>query len=507
MKKLIYAVLLLIPFFSCQAFLETNPDASLKVNVDSESQIADLLTAAYPSASYSSFLEARTDNVGERIKGKHTKLNEAMYFWEDYDQEDIDTPLNYWNNCYAGIAQVNKALELLAEYPKTERVKALYGEAFLLRSYLHFMLVNIWAEPYAPTRSTTAPGIPYLTKPEKNAIVAYERGTVQSVYEKIERDLKFGLSLVDDQYYEKPKFHFTKKAAYAFATRFYLMKGEWNKVIEYADYVLGNEPHKILRHWTHLSEHSIDLAHFYTSTTEPANLLLTTTESRIARELPLEKYGTTLSSVNQVYDNHGIDGCSEAKKLRMRTVFPFLYGQQNMEDALYMAKYDEFSLLGDAGTKPRDLYVTNVLFTTDEVMLNRIEAYAMLREYEKAIQDLQDYMLAKFDMNLPCDREAYQWTSSSNYALYTPFYGMTLKQLALVKIITDFRQKEFLHEGLRWFDIRRFYLPVKRKTKYPFYHPLEKEDPRKLLQIPTQAIQAGLAPNPRHEVNPLLFLH
>src|SRR3712207_8981650 len=36
-----------------------------------------------------SFLETRTDNVGERVNGIHSRLNEAMYYWEDYDQEDL----------------------------------------------------------------------------------------------------------------------------------------------------------------------------------------------------------------------------------------------------------------------------------------------------------------------------------------------------------------------------------------------------------------------------------
>lgn len=36
--------------------------------------------------------------------------------------------------------------------------------------------------------------------------------------------MKLGLSLVDDAYYIKPKFHFNKKAAHAFASRFYLIK-------------------------------------------------------------------------------------------------------------------------------------------------------------------------------------------------------------------------------------------------------------------------------------------
>ena len=39
------------------------------VQIDSEDKIAELLAGAYPEASYFAFLEARTDNVGERTNG------------------------------------------------------------------------------------------------------------------------------------------------------------------------------------------------------------------------------------------------------------------------------------------------------------------------------------------------------------------------------------------------------------------------------------------------------
>ncbi|MBF1068560.1 MAG: RagB/SusD family protein, partial [Prevotellaceae bacterium] len=63
-------------------------------------------------------------------------------------------------------------------------------------------------------------------------------------------------------------------------------------------------------------------------------------------------------------------------------------------------------------------------------------------------------------------------------------------------------RKEFFQEGLRWIDIRRFHLSVRRSSKSRYYFPLEKEDPRKLLQIPTQAIERGLRPNPRERNAP-----
>ncbi|MFB9121113.1 RagB/SusD family nutrient uptake outer membrane protein [Bergeyella porcorum] len=503
MKHILNTVFLsvLLLLSSCERYLEVNPDSTLDVEINSEEKIAELLTAAYPEASYSAFLEARTDNVEERVNGVHSRLNEAMYFWEDYDQEDLDTPLNYWNSCYKGIAQANKALELLASYPKTDRVKALYGEAFLIRAYLHFMLVNIWSAPYGTEKSKNSLGIPYLEKSEKNALVDYKRGTVAEVYEKIERDLKLGISLVSDDYYQNPKFHFNKKAAYAFASRFYLIKGEWDLVIEYSNFVLGADAKQVIRNWNEymqqMSSDRTSLYTLYTSSSEPANLLLSTTESRIKRNISNEKYGSTTHSVTNIFAKKGIDGCSEAKTLNLDQVYTFAYTGAPVSNGRYLAKFDELSLFGNTGIRPRGLYVTNVLFSVDEVLLNRMEAYTMKKNYSQAVDDLLDYMKGKFDIDLPCSREMYLTTSTEHYATYTPFYGLTVKQLAMVKTITELRQKEFFHEGLRWFDIRRFYLPVTRNSKNSLYRPLTKEDPRKLLQIPAEAINRGLEPNPR----------
>ncbi|MDO4230103.1 MAG: RagB/SusD family nutrient uptake outer membrane protein [Capnocytophaga sp.] len=503
MNLMIRITLASLVLISCQSYLETDPDSSLNVEINSEEKIAELLTGAYPQASYFAFLEARTDNVSERTNGLHSRLNEAMFFWEDYDQEDLDTPLNYWNACYTGIAQANKALELLASYPKTDRVKALYGEAFLLRAYLHFMLVNIWAEPYGTQQNNASAGVPYLTKPEKNALVDYTRGTVAEVYDKIETDLKLGISLVDDNFYEKPKFHFNKKAAYAFASRFYLMKGEWDLVIEYSDYVLGADMTQVLRPWasyaTQFSNNKKSLYTAFMSSEASCNLLLTTTESRVAREVPQQKYGFTESLRYAIYEQQDAGSCDNGKNMNFRSWYLTEVSPSPINDGRYLPKFDELSLFGSTGTKPRDLYVTNVLFSADEVALNRMEALAMKGEYTQAVNQWKEYMKGKFgDTAVPtCSEEELTRGSSTHYATYTPFYGLTIKQLALIKLITETRQREFIHEGLRWFDIRRFYMPVTRSSRNAIYQPLRKEDPRKMLQIPSEAINRGLAPNPR----------
>ena len=477
MKYLIYIFSLLL--LSCN-YLDKDPDASLNVPLDSEEKIAELLTGAYPDASYFPFLETRTDNVAERENGVHTRLNEAMYRWEDEDQEDLDAPLFYWNSCYRGIAQANKALELLARYPKSERVKALYGEAFLLRAYLHFMLVNIWAEPYKGEASKNDMGIPYLTTPEKNALVQYSRGTVYEVYQRIEEDLRLGITLVSDAYYAKPKFHFNKRAAYAFASRFYLFKGEWQTVIDYANYVL-TQPKTQLRHW---KKDYYDVYGFnnrpylyqrYTQPEEEANLLITTVQSRWARELPTAKYGFT----TQLMTN------SAAYYTPATSPTPVYNG-------MYIAKFDELSLFGSTGSKPTDLYVSNVLLTTDEVMLNRMEAYAMLKNYNQLLLEYREYQKIKFDNTRNITVEDLIASTDDDYRNYSPFYGLSIRQLGAIKNIAFLRQWEFIHEGMRWLDIRRFYTPVNRTSE-----PLQKEDLRKVIQLPIEAINRGLPANPR----------
>lgn len=500
----LYRALLVLGLMSlsmgCQ-HLDLSPDAAHNIEINSEDKIAELLTAAYPDASYFAFLEARTDNVGERPHGTHYRLDEAMYYWEDYDQEDLDTPLSYWRACYKGIAQVNKALELLKTYPKTDRVRALYGEAFMLRAYLHFMLVTIWCEPYRG-EATDAPGIPYLKTPEKHALVDYERGTVAEVYRQIEEDLRLGISLVDDRYYRVPRFHFTKRAAYAFASRFYLHKGDWQAVVDYSDYVLGYNPSQHLRAWKRgdLGQ-TLDKASLYQSylaADSRCNLLLTTTESRLARELPHKRFAPTHRVLKDVFSSHGIEGYEAYKTINLLSNYYFLTSPEPVKDGYYIAKFDERAMLLDnTSLRPRGLYVTNVLLTSDEAMLNRMEALAMLGEYDRSIEDLIVYLRAKYDVELPHDKEQILSTTGADYTRYTPYYGLTMRQLAMVKIVLGLRRMEFYEEGLRWLDIKRFYLPVTREGKNALYRPLEKEDPRKLLQIPAEAIKRGLTPNPR----------
>ena len=65
----------------------------------------------------------------------------------------------------------------------------------------------------------------------------------------------------------------------------------------------------------------------------------------------------------------------------------------------------------------------------------------------------------------------------------TPFYTFKDdKQTSFINAILKFRQKEFYHEGVRWFDVRRFNIAIKRYyRKDDIDVELTKEDLRKQL--------------------------
>lgn len=505
MNRLLLGLVSLSLCTSCQHYLDKTPNSAHAIQITSEEDLQELLTGAYPRASYIPFLEPRTDNVEERVGGVQSRLGETMYFWEDYDQEDLDTPLNYWLACYGGIAQANQVLESLASFPKTPRTRALYGEAFLLRAYLHFMLVNIWSEPYG--RRADSPGIPYLTRPEKHAFVDYGRRTVSEVYDLIEQDLQRGISLVSDDYYAQPKRHFNKRAAYAFASRFYLMKGDWKQVVDYADYVLAGDPGQMLRPWIRLQEEFSErrgrLFESYASPATAANLLLASTESRLARSIATDRYGSTIATIDRIFKQKTIKDDDQSGDATL--IYPFVYAPAPYRTTRYLAKFDERATLSETSeTHPRGLTVTNVLLSADEVLLNRMEAYTMLGRYDEAIQDLKTYTLYKFGYEPAVLNDRYTQGPTSRYEDYAPFYGLTIRQLPMIHTILQLRQMEFFEEGLRWFDIRRYNIEVARSSRSSFYRPLKKNDPRQLLQLPEEAITAGLTPNPREGVNHLI---
>ena len=72
----------------------------------------------------------------------------------------------------------------------------------------------------------------------------------------------------------------------------------------------------------------------------------------------------------------------------------------------------------------------------------------------------------------------------------------------LIQAILHSRRLLCLHEGLRWFDVKRYGITIYRRTvnsdgSVSVTDKMDKDDPRRALQLPQSVIVAGLEKNPR----------
>ncbi|HYG19670.1 MAG TPA: RagB/SusD family nutrient uptake outer membrane protein [Ohtaekwangia sp.] len=491
MTKKIHTLLFLsmITISGCNEFLSETPDNRAKL--DSKEKIAELLVSAYPEANYIPFCEAMSDNVEDNFGGTQDVTNADPYFWRDGAATWQDSPEFYWNGCYTAIAAANHALRAIEQSEDPAFFNAQKGEALLARAYTHFMLVNLFAHTYNTQTSDTDPGIPYVTDPETVSLKTYERKTVQYVYEMIEKDLTEGLPLINDQEYggdgnnasNIARFHFTRAAAHAFASRFYLFKRDYDKVIEHANWVLnGNDISSAMRPWTstYRTYTTNELSIAYTRSTEKANLLLCETQSDWGSTFRSFRYSTGAGRIDEItiQNNPAADHYAYSSYYTNTGIY-FIYKFRQ-----------HFVRIGTNSTTGYP-YTILPLFTVEEVLLNRAEAYAMQTQFHEALDEINVFISNRV---LNYNPEIHDVTFNRLYNLYQE----NDNKKAIVRAILELRRIEFLHEGLRWFDILRHRIPVTHTTHDGQVMELRPDDPRRILQIPAEAISVGgLEPNPR----------
>ncbi|MGZ3844979.1 MAG: RagB/SusD family nutrient uptake outer membrane protein [Flavisolibacter sp.] len=478
----IAAVFIVLP--SCKKYLQKEPDN--RATLDTPQKVSQLLGTAYPGSNYVPFVETSSDNVGDIGSGDAGSpdldiANADAFFFRDTRSVNEDTPDQYWFACYHAIAACNQALETISQASNPNDYTAQKAEALLARAYAHFMLVNIFAKFYDPATASTDPGIPYVTQPEKNFIVQYSRGTVASVYANIEQDLLAGLPYLDDKSYAVPKYHFTKSAANAFASRFYLYKKDYQKVIQYGlQAVPNNDFLSNLRPWnTEYSQILLnEIAPRYAKATENANLLLAETGSYWFRTYSGARYAMTPAVRAAILRDVPVAGGQWA----------FATGSY-IENHIIVPKIYEYFVRVSVNADIGNGYVMVPLFTVEEVLFNLAEAYAYTNQFNNAIALLNTYLSTRI--------VGYSSANLLTQQNINSYWGTSNTQQGLINTILAYRRSEFVHEGLRWFDILRYKLTVVHRTLAGETFTLGPTDLRRVFQIPATAKQSGIDQNPR----------
>lgn len=478
--KAIYLISLISVLTSCNKYLDVAPDS--RTNLDGVDKVKDLLVSAYPTGSYITFAEAASDNSTD--KGPNAlgvtlyPINEGPYLFQDINSETgRDSPTYYWYACYKAIAAANHALDAIERVTTDKKSYMPYkGEALLCRAYAHFMLVTFFSMPYVAGEPNNQPGIPYVTAPEKEVQPQYDRKTVDYVYGMIEKDLTEGIQLIKNTIYDVPKYHFTTSAAHAFASRFYLFKKQYDKVIEHANQVTnGGDFSSSLRPWISVYNNIAETAEIrsrYGQSGENANILLVRADTHWGSRNYLYRYGLGYQ-LNQ-------------QRMKWPNVTGGTWDQRTSSyNSSTNIRHNKFT---------SDTYVMPLL-CMEEVLFNRAEAYAYTQQYSKAIDDLNLYAGTRIS--------GYNATTHNiTLAKIRNFYNSANDQDGVAATVLDFKRSEFIMEGLRWLDMLRCGITVTHNVYDGVGNVVksivvEKNDKRRAFQIPYEAKLAGIELNPR----------
>lgn len=528
---------------SCNDFLDTLPDN--RTEIDSVEKLQKLLVTGYSSRTFSRYFEYASDNV-ELFTENNTNTNiliDQNYNWEAITEADNESNVNIWQNYYQMIATANAALQAIEKMGTPAETLPYKGEALCCRAYAHLCLTMIYCLPYDPSKASGYLGVTYMDKPETTLNPKYTRGDLQTTYEKIRKDIEEALPLMNDDAYEVPAYHFNRSAAYALATRFYIYSGQWEKAVETANAVLGSDPAEKLRDWkaTSTLEWGNNAREMnYINHTHKCNLLLIPIFSANASLFhPWNASGKRYTHTARIAKQETIrakrpmggpyDTGKNDSYNKLYHCIPYIW-EDLMTNSAYFPKWPrQWEVVNPvAGTGYNR--TTAVALSTNEVLLNRAEAYIHLKDYDKAAKDMDLWSCSVYKVgengiqhltrslieevygNPESDRYIEEYTRelpTSRKPLHPQ--GFTVDQGTqeyFFQALLYCRRIETLGEGLRWIDIKRFGITIDRfddtnyvnelNTGYKATVTLPYNDLRRAFQIPAESIKVGLEANPRN---------
>lgn len=435
---IIFASLLtLTSMSSCDDFLDIQPKG--RVIITTAQDYREMLTQAYSIIPEDRGLTTfRSDEfVMDATLSKEDISNfKDIWSWNDISPDDATTTFN-WRNYYQVIYEANHTIENKSNITEgtTAEVNQLVGESYMLRAYMHFLLVNLFGEPY------TSLADPYSSKaiPLKLSTNSYEiltRNTVGDVYDQILSDINEAEKYLNVETWETGKnYRFNMLSVDALRSRVYLYMGKWGESLAASKRVLAKKD----------------------------------TLSDLSKELP-NAYNSAenIVAIEQVMTADYIDAGKVSKDLWNS------YNSNDLRRTKYFKQVTASNILAIKGGSNK----YSCTFRTGEVYLNAAEA--ALEVNADSIGVARRYLLALI-------KKRYKDTYYQQYADAID----TISRDNLRNEIYAERRRELAFEGHRWFDLRRTTRPQLTKTYGGVTYTLNQNDSRYTLLIPSAAISAN----------------
>ncbi|MDR1762391.1 MAG: RagB/SusD family nutrient uptake outer membrane protein [Dysgonamonadaceae bacterium] len=541
MKKdkllLIFSLALTLFSVSCDDFLDVVPDA--RPELTDAKKVGYLLNSAYGQHIPIVATECASDNKDWLDKAGisyYYLAQEEAFFWKDVrDEGGNDALVDFYPSYYSAIACANQALIAIEEQGTPESMLPYKGEALLTRAFHHFMLVNVYGQHYNKQTSETDLGIVYMDRAETTLNPYYERESVAEVYRKIDKDIEEGLPLIDDAIWQYPKYHFNKRASYAFAARFNLFYGNYDKAIKYATEAIGADAEPMLRKWSDYANIGTEtdyVTRYYTSLDQNCNLMLITAVSSVQGYYSNNRKYQHTNQVSDLEAERGPGPWGPARGALSPRSFWMVITRLTDHNSVFW-KNVPMAMKKSSPTATSGVNHTTWLpFTAEETLLVRAEAYVMKDDYENATKDLALWMKVMVRPNPGVTTNILTREMINNYYSTVPYYqwnaptpkkhlhplDFTLEEGSekenFLQCVLHFRRIETINQGWRWYDIKRFGIEIYRRRMddsngydsstgmanktsiLEAVDSLKVGDPRRAMQLPPDVIAAGLEANP-----------
>lgn len=441
MKNKIYILLLSAVLFSlsaCDKYLDIKPVGSVIPVTLAEHRA--LLSRAYKN------IQSDRGLVSFRSDEMMAASNRLSYYrdiesWNDTAPSD-GTATFTWSNFYAVSFVANQLIYNRNNITEgsAEELNQLIGESYLLRAYVHFVLVNLHGRPYTQPGALQSKSIPLKLDVDLEKVLS--RNTVEEVYASILEDIAIARTLINKERWELAfSYRFNVVSVDAFQSRVALYMADWEAAYKAAEAVIAKQ--------SELENLNVEGA------------LLPNNYESVEAITPLEQ---VISS-------------SVATAAQVTPILLGMYAEGDRRPALYFGAPDangkQLSVKGEYSK-------FRCTFRVGEMYLTAAEAAAHLSKLPEARNRLLQLMQKRYTP------EAYATKAAAVNAM---------GQAALITEILDERARELAFEGHRWFDLRRTTRPRIEKVLSGKTYVLEQDDPRYTVPIPKEAIAAnpGLA--------------
>ncbi|ASE62263.1 RagB/SusD family nutrient uptake outer membrane protein [Chryseobacterium indologenes] len=426
-----FVALAFISFTSigCDRFLDIQPEG--KVIPTSVEDYRKILTSAYAKYPIHKSLSAlRTDEMVIDEDTSDFPYYRELAMWKDSNY-DAETKEFHWADFYTVIFYLNQAInegsKTMKDSPEKNQILA---EAYALRAYSYFDLINLYAKPYNNATASSDRGVPITLETDMEAVL--KPSTVQQVYNQIHADMEKAQGLmVEQQQTAGNNYKFSKNALMALNARMALYQGDWNKALNDSQELLAVKG---------------ELSNLNTTNTAPNHYA--SAESILALDNPLNN-----SVQNVIFAS------------------PELISKYNTTTDKRFGIYFEKSKNRYKAIKggSNDFRVS---FRTAELYFIKSEALLKLNRLDEAKEAI-----------LPVLKNRY--TAEGYTSVQSQINGMNTTDF--MNFILDERFREFAMEGHRWFDLRRADQKKIVHTVLGKEYILQQNDPRYTIEYPMSA--------------------